>query len=69
MNELLAQVVPVGLNTDEQEGKEMSDKWGVQGIPAILFLDADGNEVHRFVGFRSPDEFVTEFETAMKAKG
>ncbi len=55
--------VPVQIETSN---KALMDQFKVNWTPTIIVLDADGNEVHRVVGFLPPEEFVPTF---MVAKG
>ncbi|MFA5110505.1 MAG: thioredoxin fold domain-containing protein [Desulfobaccales bacterium] len=55
--------VPVQIETSN---KAMTDQFKVTWTPTIIVLDADGNEVHRVVGFLPPEEFIPTF---MVAKG
>lgn len=43
---------------DSEEGKEVSTRYQVGGLPTTLFLDADGSEIHRLVGFVPAEDFV-----------
>ncbi|RJP78062.1 MAG: DUF255 domain-containing protein [Candidatus Zixiibacteriota bacterium] len=36
--------------------KAMSEKYGVKGMPTVIFFSPEGQEVERFVGFRSADD-------------
>jgi thiol:disulfide interchange protein len=49
--------------------KAFVGKYGVEGFPTILFIDAKGKEVYRSVGYRPGPEFLKELKTATaKAK-
>ncbi len=55
--------VPVQIETSNTA---LMNQFKVTWTPAIIVLDADGNEVHREVGFLAPEEFISTF---MVAKG
>jgi thiol:disulfide interchange protein DsbD len=57
----------VSLKIDADIQRDLSGKFKVVGLPTILFVNAEGEEIHRVVGYRPPDKFVTELETAMRA--
>ena len=40
------------------EGKAVQEKYGVKGLPTIIFLDSKGNEVERFFGFKPAEEVL-----------
>lgn len=45
---------------DADKNRELVDKYKVEGFPTILFLDTDGREVNRIVGFRDLQGFLEE---------
>ncbi len=36
----------------------LGERWGVSGLPTVIVLDAAGNEVERFFGFRTPEQVL-----------
>lgn len=52
---------------DSAEGKKTVQKYSVGGLPTILFLDTDGSEVNRVVGFVEPEDFVRAIAQARKS--
>lgn len=50
------------LDGESKEGKALCEKYGVKGFPSLLFLDAEGKVIYRFVGFRDPAAFLGEAE-------
>ena len=44
----------------------LADKFGILGVPTVIFLDASGQERTdlRLVGFEGPDEFLKRLERA-----
>lgn len=59
MIKLAAQVVPLKVNA-EKEGKDLAQKYGVQGYPTILFLDPKGTVVGKIGGYLPPAGFSDE---------
>jgi thioredoxin len=45
---------------DVKKEKEMAAKYEIRMIPTQVFLDADGKEIHRHVGFY-PEELIDTF--------
>ena len=37
---------------------ELWERWDVPGLPTVIVLDSDGDEVDRFFGFRSADQVL-----------
>jgi thioredoxin-related protein len=46
------------LDVDEASNEKISQKFGVQGIPHIQFLDSAGNPITNQVGGTTPEEFA-----------
>ena len=57
----------VSLKIDADVDKDLSSRYKVVGLPTILFIDADGKEIHRVVGYRPPEDFVKEMNSALAA--
>jgi len=47
---------------DVDQNKELASKFGVQAIPTLVFLDAKGTELSRFVGLVPKDSIVNRFK-------
>lgn len=45
------------VSIDVDENPELAKKYGIQNIPAFIFLDEDGEEVDRTIGAMSEEEF------------
>ncbi len=61
VKESLKNFVLVRVDVSSGENDELR-KFNVFGIPTVIFLDRDGNELGRFSGFISPDKFLEEIE-------
>jgi thiol:disulfide interchange protein len=55
---LLANTIPLKIDAEREHA--LASRFGVQAYPTLLFLDADGRELGRVLGFRDPGDFVTE---------
>jgi thiol:disulfide interchange protein len=55
----------VSLKLDADANRSWVMQYQIGGLPTILFIDADGKEIHRVVGYRPPEQFVNEMETAL----
>lgn len=57
------------LDVDDGSNRRAAEKAGVQGIPHIQFLDAQGNEIGKQVGGNSPEAFAKTLDSMLaKAK-
>jgi thiol:disulfide interchange protein len=52
--------VTTRLDADTPEGRSMSSRYGVNGFPTLLVVDATGRELKRIVGFRDANALAAE---------
>jgi thiol:disulfide interchange protein DsbD len=57
----------VNLKLDADANRSIVQRYQVGGLPTILFLDPDGREIHRVIGYKPPDQFIVDMETALAA--
>jgi thiol:disulfide interchange protein len=60
----LGNVVPLKLDA-ERDGRELAERFGVDGYPTIIFLDGSGDEVGRISGLLPAGPFLEEFEDVL----
>ncbi len=53
------------INTMSVEGVRANRIYNIKTHPGIIFLDSKGNEVHRTIGFHSPESFILEGRKAL----
>ncbi len=53
----LAKLVSIKLN-GEKSGADLAATFGVDSYPTLIFLDPDGNEMDRILGYLPPDRFL-----------
>jgi thiol:disulfide interchange protein len=58
------QFVPVLINADEQS--KLLEKFGISGIPTVVFLDAKGKVLLQTTGYESGPEFLKTMSQAAK---
>lgn len=46
----------------EKEGKDLAKKYAVSGYPTLVFIDADGNEIDKIVGFYPAPDFLANIK-------
>ena len=59
--------VCVWVDTDRQP--DVARMHAAAKIPTIVFLDPQGRELHRLVGFRQADVFMSEMRQALRSQG
>jgi thioredoxin 1 len=53
----------IAIKIDVDQHRDLAAHFAIRSIPTIIFLDSDGNEVKRFIGYRDADRFLEEFES------
>ncbi len=61
------QVVPLSLDVD-RDGKELSNTYQVDGLPTILVLNSEGQEIGRIPGYMPPAGFLEQIEMLYSAE-
>jgi thioredoxin len=61
---LTDKTVAIKVNTDDNP--KLAEKYKVNAIPCLVFIDGEGKEVGRLVGFRAADKFLEEAEKFAK---
>jgi thioredoxin-related protein len=57
------------LDAEKGEGMGISQKYGVRAYPNMLFINGQGELVHRVVGYHPPEDLLNEAATAGKLAG
>jgi thiol:disulfide interchange protein len=52
------------IDMEKGEGVFLSRKFQIQYYPTLIYLNKDGQEVHRVVGYRNGDDFLSEGKSA-----
>lgn len=61
--------VNVHENAGTEEGKPIAKRYGVNGYPTLVVVDAKGDEIDRIVGYLPPDKFMPEVRRILKGEG
>lgn len=48
------------LNVDSTQNRPLAERYNIRSIPAFVFVDEDGNEIDRIVGYMPPAEYLAE---------
>ena len=51
----------VAVKIDVDQHGDLASKYGIRSLPTIVFTNADGEEVSRFIGYRDAMGFLEEF--------
>lgn len=51
----------VAIKVDVDENSELAAKYSIHSLPTVIFVDGNGNEVSRFIGYRDAEGFLKEF--------
>ncbi|MFH1453976.1 MAG: thioredoxin family protein [Armatimonadota bacterium] len=57
------------VKVDADRYPSIVERYNVTGFPCILFLDSNGNVIHRVSGFKSADKFIKDMEYAYSKTG
>lgn len=58
--------VPVLINTDHNP--DLAKKYGIEGIPTVMFMKADGTVIKQKVGYTGAKEFLALMASATSGK-
>ena len=61
-----ANFVNAKIDMEKGEGLELAKKYKVQAYPTYLFIDGDGKEVHRTLGYVKEDDFIQFGKVALQ---
>lgn len=65
-NRFNAEFINYKLDAEKGEGISIARKYAVRAYPNMLFINGQGELVHRVVGYRPPEELLKERETALQ---
>ncbi len=63
-----ANFVNAKFDMEKGEGLELAKKYQVRVYPTLLYLNSDGEVVHRFAGSMEPKDFIKEGELVLNGK-
>ncbi len=56
------------IDAEKGEGVDLAKQFNVRGYPTTVFVDSEGEEVDRIVGYLPTDEFLTELKRINKGE-
>lgn len=56
----------VAIKVDIDQHKDLAQKYNISSIPCLVFIDADGSETGRVLGYRGPDAFLAAAKKELK---
>lgn len=60
---------PVKIDAWADTNKVPRDEYNVRGVPLIVFLNEDMQELERIIGFKPAEEFLAELQRIVKGEG
>lgn len=57
--------INVKVDMEKGEGISLKDKYKISAYPTYLFINGDGEVIHKIVGSMSPNEFINEANNAL----
>lgn len=57
------------IDMEKGQGPELNKQFLVRAYPTFLVFDANGNMVHRFLGYRNSEDFIKEGTAALEESG
>jgi thioredoxin-related protein len=54
------------VSEDTDEDRAHQEKWNARTLPAVIFLDVDGNELARVSEYQPPARFLKTLEPAVQ---
>ena len=63
IEEVMKNFVPVKVDVDVEQ--TLAYQFGIYSIPTIVYLDENGNEVYRTVGYRSVSQILADMNEAL----
>lgn len=64
-----ASFVNYKIDAEKGEGIDLARKYNVRAYPNFLFINGDGELVHRVIGYHPADQFLEQAEVAVKKVG
>ena len=58
----------VALKIDAEKEAALAKKYKINAYPTVLLLKADGTIIDRLIGYRAPDVFIADFNSALSGK-
>ncbi len=63
-----ANFINVKLDMEKGDGLAFRKKYGVRAFPTLLYINSDGEVVHKSMGFKQPEAFIALGKQALKKK-
>lgn len=57
----------VAVKVDVDENRELAARFRIRSIPTIIFINGEGKEVSRLIGYRDAEGFLEEFQKLGKS--
>ncbi len=61
--------ISLKIDAEKGEGPDLVKQYKIPGYPTLIFVNADGNEIDRIIGYRPVDEFLAEIKRINNNRG
>lgn len=66
---LNAKFIPLKMDMEQGEGPALLDRYDVNAFPTFLFINAEGELLHRMLGYMGTEEFIKNAEEGLSESG
>ncbi len=60
--------ISLKINASDEAGNSLFKKYNCKGVPHLLFLENNGNEIDRIIGYREPGEYLSKIKDISRRK-
>jgi tetratricopeptide (TPR) repeat protein len=60
--EFSEQFISIKINAGEEPGKEIAERYNINGVPQMVFVNNNEDEIDRIIGYRKPNDFIVQVQ-------
>tara|TARA_B100000945_G_scaffold312717_1_gene307651 strand:+ start:1429 stop:2316 length:888 start_codon:yes stop_codon:yes gene_type:complete len=60
--------ISLKINASDKVGNSLFKKYNCKGLPHLLFIENNGNEIDRIIGYHEPGEYLTKIKNITQRK-
>lgn len=62
MIEFSEQFISIKINAGEGTGREIAERYNINGVPQMVFVNNNEDEIDRIIGYRKPEDFIVRVQ-------